>query len=333
MLPSYPSQHLKHLFTLNQETLVQQSRSFAIPILKLDQPYLWPVLVEYNLNKTIDTIEDHPQLPIKQKIDLINKFCQALQHQCMSTQVKHTMLAITSKNESYVFKNYAATIHLYNHLSPAQQTLALHRTTEMAQGMIDFLNKPIENTKDLNDYCYYVAGSVGLYLTELAKLNESLPTNQYHNLKNHAIGFGRFLQKLNIIRDFVEDHNQRKRCYWPKHLLNQTDNLTDALNMMCADTLLNDGAQAIEYFRHINPINQSFESFIRFVLFSSLEYLKLLRNNPSVFSAKTVKLPKIFIKNLYQRITKLSHEQFLNHCQMIFDKEKETLTPFLYHPT
>ena len=39
----------------NEECLINQSRSFAIPILNLDDRFKIPIMVEYNLNKTIDT--------------------------------------------------------------------------------------------------------------------------------------------------------------------------------------------------------------------------------------------------------------------------------------
>ena len=36
----------------------------------------------------------------------------------------------------------------------------------MAEGMCTFLKKSINTHNDLNEYCYYVAGTVGLYLTQ-----------------------------------------------------------------------------------------------------------------------------------------------------------------------
>ena len=58
----------------NEETLIKQSRSFSIPILNLDDRFLIPIMVEYNLNKTIDTIEDSPGLEMDEKIHLIQEF-------------------------------------------------------------------------------------------------------------------------------------------------------------------------------------------------------------------------------------------------------------------
>ena len=51
----------------NEESLIKQSRSFAIPILNLDIRFRPPIMVEYNLNKTIDTIEDSISLEPDEK--------------------------------------------------------------------------------------------------------------------------------------------------------------------------------------------------------------------------------------------------------------------------
>ena len=49
---------LERWIKANEQSLINQSRSFSLPILNLDDRFRVPVMVEYNLNKTIDTIED-----------------------------------------------------------------------------------------------------------------------------------------------------------------------------------------------------------------------------------------------------------------------------------
>ena len=52
------SSMLEKWIKANEQSLINQSRSFSLPILNLDDRFRTPVMVEYNLNKTIDTIED-----------------------------------------------------------------------------------------------------------------------------------------------------------------------------------------------------------------------------------------------------------------------------------
>ncbi|MEJ2024753.1 MAG: hypothetical protein P8Y00_07030, partial [Deltaproteobacteria bacterium] len=61
---------LQRLIAANEEALIQQSRSFSLPILKLDGRFKTPIMVQYNLNKSIDTIEDSVVLETGEKIDL-----------------------------------------------------------------------------------------------------------------------------------------------------------------------------------------------------------------------------------------------------------------------
>ena len=71
----------------------------------------------------------------------------------------------------------------------------------------------------LFQYCHYVAGLVGIGLSRLfsaSKLEDDM-VGKDHKLAN---SMGLFLQKTNIIRDYLEDTKQ-SRHFWPKqvHLL------------------------------------------------------------------------------------------------------------------
>ena len=306
----------------NEETLIQQSRSFSIPILNLDDRFQIPVMVEYNLNKTIDTIEDSPRLETDEKIRLIQDFCNCLKQEEPSPAVKHRMLEVTPFDEAYVFKNYEATINLYNLLSKQEKALARKWTTEMAEGMCGFLTRSIDTLKDLNEYCYYVAGTVGIYLTRILKLKGSNVTqNIFTKMEQNAVTFGLFLQKLNIIRDHMEDNTDKKRGFWPSCYFEEEKDRVKILNKMCHETLSNDVPGAIEYYRNIPPGNDTYEYFIRFILSSGLEYLKILKNNRSVFSNKKVKLPKRFIENLYTTVSSQPPEEFMGYCERFLADE------------
>jgi farnesyl-diphosphate farnesyltransferase len=302
----------------NEESLTRQSRSFSIPILNLDDRFLIPTMVEYNLNKTIDTIEDSKILGTDEKIDLIRNFCDHLDQGKPAPGVKKRMLDVAQPEEAYVFKNYEATINLYNTLSAQETALSRKWTREMADGMCMFLRRPIDTLKDLNVYCYYVAGTVGLYLTHLLKLKGSNITPfAVKKLEGHAVSFGLFLQKLNIIRDHQEDHADKRRSFWPRSFFEQEKDPLKILNRMCEETLTNDVPGAIEYFRQIPGGNQSYDFFIRFTLSSGLAYLKILRNNRAVFSGKKVKLPKKFITSLYASVSSQPKDTFLDYCQSL----------------
>lgn len=64
--------------------------------------------------------------------------------------------------------------------------------------------------KDLDQYCYGVAGVVGLMMSRILELDK--------DLDNEAIIFGNFMQKVNILRDIREDQEKNK-LYIPKKVL------------------------------------------------------------------------------------------------------------------
>ncbi|RRT42190.1 hypothetical protein B296_00044251 [Ensete ventricosum] len=86
----------------------------------------------------------------------------------------------------------------------------------MGAGMAKFICKEVETTDDYDEYCHYVAGLVGLGLSKLfhASGSEKLAPD---NLSN---SMGLFLQKTNIIRDYLEDINEipKSRMFWPRQI-------------------------------------------------------------------------------------------------------------------
>jgi farnesyl-diphosphate farnesyltransferase len=306
----------------NKESLINQSRSFSLPILKLDDRFRIPIMVEYNLNKTIDTIEDSTGLESDEKIYLITTFCEHLERDSYSSEMQNRMLEVTPQEEAFVFKNYQATINLYNTLSSEEKELARRWTGEMAQGMCTFLKKPIYTHQDLNEYCYYVAGTVGLYLTNLLRLKCSNITEEiFEKLLADAVSFGRFQQKLNIIRDFSEDKTAKGRSFWPQSYFENEDDNVKILNRMCYDVLEKDIPGAIEYFALLPPGNDSYDYFIRFILCSGIEYWRILKDQELVFSQAKVKLPREFVQNLYGHVSSQSRKEFMDYCRQFYQEE------------
>lgn len=74
----------------------------------------------------------------------------------------------------------------------------------MGAGMMEFVDKPVNTVEDYNLYCHYVAGLVGIGLAKLFSASglESQEVGEDTELAN---SMGLFLQKTNIIRDYLED--------------------------------------------------------------------------------------------------------------------------------
>src|SRR5699024_4306348 len=86
-------------------------------------------------------------------------------------------------------------------------------TSVMARGMADWTEKDwnIKTKADLDDYTYYVAGLVGVMLSDIWHWFDGTTTS--HEL---AIGYGRGLQAVNILRNQEEDLTERGVGFFPE---------------------------------------------------------------------------------------------------------------------
>ena len=73
---------------------------------------------------------------------------------------------------------------------------------------MDLQNYRYESFEQLEDYCFKVAGTVGLLSSSIFRCEESI-------IKSYAIKLGLSLQLINILRDINEDLNLG-RFYFPQ---------------------------------------------------------------------------------------------------------------------
>ncbi len=82
----------------------------------------------------------------------------------------------------------------------------------------DYEKKPIETEKDLDEYAYKVAGTVGIMLIPVlaSKSHKEKPKE----MRKVGIELGKAMQLTNILRD-VKDDLQKQRVYFPEEVLGQ----------------------------------------------------------------------------------------------------------------
>lgn len=79
----------------------------------------------------------------------------------------------------------------------------------------DLAFQPIQTLQELEEYSYYVAGSVGLMLLPIIASRQELTAE----LKQSALSLGVAMQLTNILRDVGEDYIENKRVYLPQQTL------------------------------------------------------------------------------------------------------------------
>ncbi|CAI7917697.1 unnamed protein product [Closterium sp. NIES-54] len=104
--------------------------------------------------------------------------------------------------------------HALEKLEPRYKAVILDITRRMGAGMASFITTEVETVPQYDEYCHYVAGLVGIGLSDLfhaANLEEAFEESLSNSM-------GLFLQKTNIIRDYLEDITEEPapRMFWPK---------------------------------------------------------------------------------------------------------------------
>ncbi|MEC5425452.1 phytoene/squalene synthase family protein [Virgibacillus sp. C22-A2] len=174
------------------------SRTFYIPITLLKPKLKRTVASAYLCMRAIDEIEDHEQMDSETK-----------QYLLRSTS---TLLKTTFDDEKYqqLIKPHKSilpevTLRLGDWISVCPDEIVdkiKESTSIMAEGMADWVEKDwdVKTEEDLDDYTYYVAGLVGLMLSDIWKWHDNTETD-----RDLAISYGRGLQAVNILRNQDED--------------------------------------------------------------------------------------------------------------------------------
>jgi len=80
----------------------------------------------------------------------------------------------------------------------------------------------LRDIKELDEYCYYVAGVVGVMLTELFCDYSQQMAQHRERMLQLAVSFGQGLQMTNILKDIWEDQ-QRGACWLPNDVFAACD--------------------------------------------------------------------------------------------------------------
>lgn len=137
-----------------------------------------------------------------------------------------------NEKDRILLVEYQCVIDEFLNLKPSFQSIIADITRKMGDGMADYasgehrINTAIEKVADFDLYCYYVAGLVGHGLSDLFAASgfEDETISEKKELSN---AMGKFLQKTNIIRDYLEDLVDGRQ-FWPKEIWGQyVENFAD----------------------------------------------------------------------------------------------------------
>ena len=294
--------------------LPQVSRTFALNINVLHGEFYHAVLCSYLLCRIADTFEDSTVLDNPTKINLL----ESLSHLVNKDMIQnHDLQAIKkyfqSKKHSHPYyhliQNCEHVFINYLHLRQEFRQAISNCVQEMCQGMLTTLQKQstprfsIITFKDLDNYCYYVAGTVGQLLTRLFVIHSKhVPPTLQFKMQSKEVSFGLGLQITNIIKDSYKDY-QKGTCYIPVELANHCQLPIEKFftkpyqsqAIMAFDKLIHKATShlddALSYILCIPTREWRFKLFCLYPLLFAIKTLAIAKSNPHLVSGnKPVKI-------------------------------------------
>jgi farnesyl-diphosphate farnesyltransferase len=180
------------------EMLRQTSRTFYLSIVRLPPRIREAVMSSYLSMRAIDEIEDHERLDKPTKIRLLCDISDELRGRDDRRPV--SLLLRAHRDELPEVTNR---LDEWTSLAPKTIADCVHAATAaMARRMAHWVANDwrIRTKRDLDRYTFSVAGAVGVLLSDLWAWYDGTPSRT-----GDAVGYGRGLQAVNILRNRAED--------------------------------------------------------------------------------------------------------------------------------
>ncbi|TVP91761.1 MAG: phytoene/squalene synthase family protein [Alkalibacterium sp.] len=177
-----------------EEIIKEHSKSFYFAFSKLPKEKAQAVYAIYAFCRLADDSIDEAETKAEQAeaLDILN-------HQLKQFELGNEMNHPIWRALRDVFDRYDMSIEpFYDQLQ--------------GQAMDYHFEQP-HTMKEVEDYSYYVAGSVGLMLLPI------IATKNHHQLEEPAVALGVAMQLTNILRDIGEDCKEINRVYLPASLM------------------------------------------------------------------------------------------------------------------
>eukprot|EP00026_Physarum_polycephalum_P008282 Phypoly_transcript_08364.p1 GENE.Phypoly_transcript_08364~~Phypoly_transcript_08364.p1 ORF type:complete len:435 (+),score=48.99 Phypoly_transcript_08364:174-1478(+) len=323
-LPTSPD--LSEDFRWCYDMLEKTSRSFAFVIQELDPELRDVICIFYLILRGLDTVEDDMTVPLEQKVPILMQFHEKLYQPGWN-------FSCGTEHEKHLIENFNIVIACFLSLLPKYQPILKDITKRMGAGMAEFCQRPVITNKDYDLYCHYVAGLVGIGLSNLFAVS-GLESQWFASADETSNSMGLFLQKTNITRDYLDDITQvPPRIFWPKDIWSKyTDKLENfrkpeyankavyCLNEMVTDALSHAPA-CLDYMSRLKE--KRIYNFCAIPQVMAIATLALCYNNYNVFTG-VVKIrrgqtAKIML-DIYDRGQQAVYEHFYNFSNQLASK-------------
>ncbi|MFC6718417.1 phytoene/squalene synthase family protein [Natrialbaceae archaeon GCM10025810] len=209
------------------------SRTFSITIDRLDEPMARYICVGYLLCRIADTIEDAGHIPPAEQTDLLATYDRLL-----DPDDDAPITAFMSDVEPWIpdertddWEVVAETprvLRTFESLEEEPREIMREPVRELVDGMARFTSRyadegglRLQTLEELEEYCWYAAGTVGTLITGLVARGTS--PERARELRANARSFALLLQLVNIAKDVETDYHEENNVYLPAEWLEEED--------------------------------------------------------------------------------------------------------------
>jgi len=218
-------------FKWQNEHLNKVSRTFALSIEYLPSPLEEFTSMQYLLCRIPDTIEDAYHIESDKKKELLELY-ESVLHRGKTESPEEFVKAVKpyykETDDWDLVMDSPRLISLFRDFPPEIQTAITPWARELTNGMLDYSTRKtdykgvrIQTVDDLEEYCYYVAGTVGHMIIDTLVATKGDGGYDMTDLHNNARNYGIFLQHINIAKDVYDDYTSEDSVYIPKQILDK----------------------------------------------------------------------------------------------------------------
>ena len=207
------------------------SRTFAITIAELDEPMARDICVGYLVCRVADTIEDDNRIPPDEKAMLLRSYRRALdtddEADAAAFQTAAAEWVPADPDADWrVVDNADRVLSTFRNLDADARERIRPPVSELVDGMAMFVDRyaeegglRIQTIDELEEYCWYAAGTVGTLVTNL--VSQDATPDVADQLDENARAFSLLLQLVNVAKDVAVDYEEENNVYLPEAWLEE----------------------------------------------------------------------------------------------------------------
>ncbi|WP_254767638.1 phytoene/squalene synthase family protein [Salinilacihabitans rarus] len=222
------------------------SRTFSITVDRLEEPMARHICLGYLLCRVADTIEDAGHIPPATQTELLTNYNRLLDPtdgydvDRFMADVEPWLPAPEDRDDDWtVVAETPRVLRTFEALADEPREIMRDPVRELVGGMAMFTDRyadegglRLQTLEELEEYCWYAAGTVGTLITGLVARGAS--GERAAELRDNARAFALLLQLVNIAKDVQRDYHEENNVYLPAEWLAEEDvdveRVTDADN-------------------------------------------------------------------------------------------------------